>query len=138
MIIATRRAVLGAAVVLSACGAPSTAADEQAIAALMRAAWDRPEASLETGPIAVLGANAVADWTQGPRGGRALLFKRDGRWSVILCGGEPLRTAEGLSEAGVPLRTARGLAALLAEKERAVSSGRLAVIASFVGIVRME
>ncbi|MBX3428393.1 MAG: copper uptake system-associated protein [Hyphomonadaceae bacterium] len=111
--------------------------DIAAIEAVMRATWDRPEAPLDAGPIAVSGDYAVADWTQGDMGGRAL-FRRDGSWKVVLCSGDGLRTTEGLQSVGVPARDARNLEVALTRLERDVSGERLAAMSLFAGVVRME
>lgn len=54
-----------------------TASDQQNIQHLMRHTWERPDAPLDVGPITVEGDHAVVGWTQGERGGRALLGKND-------------------------------------------------------------
>jgi len=136
----TRRAsFLGAAVLTASCAPPATdAADVAAIEDLMRATWDRPEARLDAGPIAVADDYAVADWTQGAAGGRALLRKRNGQWSVILCAGDALRSADGLRALGITETTAARLSNDLIDLERDVEAARLAKMSAFAGIVRME
>lgn len=136
----TRRAsLLGGALLAASCApAASHAADVTAIEALMRATWDRPEARLDAGPIAVAHDYAVADWTQGDAGGRALLRKRDDAWRVILCSGDALRSAEGLAALGVAEPTAARLSRDLLELEREVDAERLAKMSRFAGIIRME
>lgn len=129
------------AALLGACSEPRQAAsqaDAQALAALMRAGWDRPGASLEAGPIVVSGDHAVADWTQGDSGGRALLRRQASGWSTVLCAGDGIRGAAGLAAAGVPPAEAKRLAERLAEAERKVPARRLARMSAFVGVVRME
>lgn len=126
--------VLLAALALGAC-APSSAKDEAAIQALMRQTWDRPDAKLEAGPIAVDGGSAVADWSQGPMGGRALLKRRRDHWVVVLCAGDLIRNEAGLTQVGLPTPAAKRLAAKLAKAEAAVPPARLALMASFKGIV---
>lgn len=122
---------------LGACSAPGNA-DRDAILAKMHATWDRPDAALEAGPVVVVGEHAVADWTQGAMGGRALLRREHGEWITVLCAGDGIRNADGLVAAGVPRETAASLASQLGIAEREVSAGRLARMASFKGIVRMQ
>lgn len=114
------------------------AADQKAIRQVMLKTWDRPQNRLEAGPIAVSGDRAVADWSQGQRGGRALFARRDGEWVVTLCGGEGLRTETGLMRAGISKNVAEELANELRMAERAVPAERLAKMASFAGEIRMD
>ena len=140
MITITRRGILGAASVMAAASCAPQANDQgdiAAIEAVMRATWDRPESPLTAGPIAVSGDYAVADWTQGDMGGRAL-FRRDDRWKVVLCAGDGLRTAGGLQGVGVPREDARNLEAELSYLEGDVAMDRLAAMSRFAGVVRME
>lgn len=128
--------VLGATI-----AAPTGATDvseRDAIVATMKATWDRPDAPLDAGPVAIEGDHAVADWTQGKTGGRALLKRTHGRWVTVLCAGDVLRSSEGLIEAGLGETQARALAESLARLEREVPAQRLAWMASFRGIVRMN
>lgn len=112
--------------------------DRDAIVATMMATWDRPDAPLDAGPVAIEGDHAVADWTQGKTGGRALLKRTHGRWVTVLCAGDGIRSSEGLIEAGLGETQARALAESLARMEREVPAQRLALMASFRGIVRMD
>lgn len=121
---------------LAACAPPSNS-DQAAIAALMNERWNRPDAPLEAGPIVVVGDSAVADWTQGQAGGRALLERRAGQWRIVLCAGDALRTERGLTEAGLHPALASGLAAKLAQAEGGVSPKRLSAMAAFQTVVPM-
>jgi hypothetical protein len=137
MRIITRRAVLAVtATALTACSADTH--DETAIGALMRAMFDRPDAPLDASPIVVSGHFAIADWTQGEMGGRALLQREGSAWRLILCAGDGLRTETGLAGLGVPPADAQALARDLAAAERETSATRLAAMARFEGVVRME
>lgn len=124
-----------------ACAKPASgpaAADEAAILERMRATWDRPETPLDAGPVVVDGDWAVADWTQGRMGGRALLRREHGAWTTVLCAGDGIRGEQGLVEAGIPLVQARTLAARLATAEAREPADRLALMSTFNGIVRMQ
>lgn len=134
--ITKRTALLLALVTIAACG--GEADDVTQIEQLMRATWDRPDAPLSAGPIAVHGDYAIADWTQGATGGRALLVRRERRWLVSLCSGDGIRTASGLRSVGLPAAVAAELADDLARLERDVDQERLRAMSAFAGIVRME
>lgn len=132
----TRRSMLAiTAAGLTACSFATR--DEAAIGELMRAMFDRPNAPLDASPIVVSGDYAIADWTQGEMGGRALLERQRGAWRLILCAGDGLRTENGLTALGVPAADAQALAHDLAAAERETSATRLAAMARFEGVVRM-
>ncbi|MBX9926898.1 MAG: copper uptake system-associated protein [Hyphomicrobiaceae bacterium] len=135
-----RGAALALALILAGCGSPQldTSADVTAIEAQMHARFDRPQAKLDAGPIVVSGDHAVADWTQGPMGGRALFERRDGKWTIVLCSGDALRTAAFLTQARVPTADAERIMAKLADSERAVAPDRIAKMRSFTGIVTVD
>ena len=128
---------LAIVILLGGCG-QNDAADQQAIRQVMLKTWDRPESRLEAGPIAVSGSHAVADWSQGEMGGRALFEKRDGKWVVTLCGGDALRTEAGLLRAGMSPNVAEELADELSIAERSIPANRLAKMAKFAGEIRMD
>lgn len=123
--------------IVGACG-QDTSGEEADIRALMHQAWDRPDAPLEVGPIAVSGSNALAGWTQGDTGGRALLSKRNGAWTVVLCSGDAIKSEPALVASGVPPSDARAIAEQTAALERDVSPERLRLMSSFEGTVRMD
>ena len=109
--------------------------DAQAIRSLIGATWDRPESKVETDPIVVSGHHAVASWTQGDRGGRALLRRDDKEWKVVLCSGDPLTRAGWLIEAGVPQADADAIASTLAAAEATTSKSRRQKFSLFEGTV---
>lgn len=117
---------------------PAAAGAEDDIRALIGSTWDKPDAKVETDPVVVEGGHAIADWTQGDRGGRALLREEHGSWRVMLCSGDPLRHASGLVEAGVPEAIALKLAQKLAAAEASTDPKRLALFATFEGVMRMD
>ncbi len=130
-------AALGLVAVLAACG-PSQEADRAAAQGVLHALYDKPGQTLESGPTAIEGNIAVVDWTQGDMGGRALLQRHEGKWTLLLCSGDPLRTAEGLQGVGVPPAAAKTLARKLQEAEAGIAPQRLSRMASFRGVVRMD
>jgi hypothetical protein len=117
-------------------GAPD--GDKAAILALMHETWDKPDDKLEVDPVVVEADHAVAAWTQGERGGRALLTRRDGKWKVVLCSGDPLKEGANIAAAGVPSETATRLAGRLAAAESAIPAERRALFSRFEGTVTME
>ncbi|QYK42652.1 MAG: copper chaperone PCu(A)C [Paracoccaceae bacterium] len=108
-------------------------ADADAIVAVMMAQFDRPEAPLNVGPVTVEGVHALASWAQDDKGGRALLQRRDGQWTIVLCGGADLRLPSFLTQHGVG--PAERLAAAFAGAEDAMGSEKVALWSSFEGIV---
>ena len=71
-------------------------------------------------------------------GGRAFLKYGAGKWTLVLCTGDEIRSAEALKASGVPAATAERLAASIAEAEKGISPDRLKKFASFQGTVRMD
>lgn len=128
-----------AALLIAPLLASAAPADEAAIRKLITATWDKPELRLEISPVVVSGAWAIAGWTQGERGGRALMLRSaHGDWSVLACGGDGLKEAKALAMTGMPESTARTLAAALARAEAQLPASRLAKFSTFEGLVRMD
>jgi hypothetical protein len=81
----------------------------------------------------------VAGWTQGARGGRALLERNThGQWLVTVCGGDGLKDAKTLELTGMSAETARQLAQNVAKVESDVLPRRRALFSTFDGMVRMD
>ncbi|WP_072392481.1 copper uptake system-associated protein [Hyphomicrobium sp. CS1GBMeth3] len=115
---------------------PALAAnDADQIRALIGATWDKPDSKVETDPVVISGDHAVASWTQGSHGGRALLRRGKAGWSVVLCSGDPLREANWLAEAGVPGQDAEKIAQDLKAAEAKVSVERRAMFSLFEGVI---
>jgi len=135
----TRRLTLCAALALAA--APAWAADtaeQAAIRHLLMHTFDKPEARLMVDPIVVQGAHAVAGWTQGERGGRAVL-RRDGKgWQITVCGGDGLKQAQALADTGMPAADAKALAQALAAAEARLPASQRAKFSTFEGLMRMD
>jgi hypothetical protein len=113
-------------------------AEEAAIRHVIQSTWDTPQARVEVEPVVVVGRHAVAGWTQGPRGGRALMvLGKDGRWAVTVCAGDALKDAKVLESAGLSAAEAGQLSAALVRAEQSVPASRLAQFASFGGLVHM-
>lgn len=87
--------------------------------------YDRPGHKVDTAPVVVVGDYGLADWTQGPKGGRALLRKANGAWEIMACGGDGFKDAKVLKDAGIPDATAQQLIAQLNQAERSVAPERI-------------
>jgi hypothetical protein len=108
------------------------------VRAVLMAAFDKPEARLVVDPVVIAGAHAIADWTQGAQGGRALLRQGAKGWALVLCAGDGIKDPKALQLAGLPAGEAAELAQRLAAAERPLPAERLALLSSFEGIVRMD
>lgn len=122
----------------SAIHVPSALAHDDAdqIRALIGTTWDKPGSKVAIDPVVISGHHAIASWTQGPHGGRALLRRDDKGWSVVLCSGDPLKEARWLAEAGVPPSDASRLATDLAAAEARVPPERRTKFSLFEGVVQ--
>ncbi len=96
-----------------------TGSDEKSIRHILLSTWDKPEAPLQINYVAVVSNHALAGWTQGTRGGRALMFKQaSGEWMVQACGGDGLKEIKTLEQSDIASADAKALAerANVAEK----------------------
>jgi hypothetical protein len=133
-------ATVGLALAISAATAlaePVTA-DETTIAQLLHGMFDKPGETLVVEPVVVAGGHAIADWTQGQIGGRALLRRRQQQWALILCAGDGIKSAKGLQMGGVPAADAKVLETELTAAEARRSSERIAMFSRFEGLVVMD
>lgn len=112
--------------------------EEDAVRHLLHATFDKRDERLVIDPVVVTVNYAIAGWTQGDTGGRALLRNAQGRWTLILCAGDGIKTAEALRQAGLPADAAGSLAQMLATAEQAVPADRVAMFSRFEGLVRMD
>jgi hypothetical protein len=117
--------------------AATAGSDESAIKELLMTTFDKPEARLDVDPVIVVGSHAVADWTQQALGGRALLRRQGEKWTLILCSGDGITSAEALQHAGVPKQDAENLSAGLKAAESTIPAERRAILSTFEGIVLM-
>ncbi len=98
--------------------------DAQQIRTLLSSTFDKPGSKVVAEPIVVNGAHAIASWTQGDTGGRALLRKDKGKWVLVACSGDGLREAGTLEAAGIERGSARALARQLSVAESKVPAER--------------
>jgi hypothetical protein len=127
---------LGFALVAAARAEPGP--DAASIRHVMMSTFDKPEARLTVEPVVVVGPHAVAGWSQGERGGRALLFRHGTDWHITLCAGDGLKEAQVLREAGISASDADTLVAALAAAEAKLPAAQLARFSTFDGVIRME
>lgn len=109
--------------------------DADHIRAVIGTTWDKQDSKVETDPVVISGDYAVASWTQGDHGGRALLRRTDKGWSVVLCSSDPLKDAGWLVEAGLPKANAARIAQDLSAREALVPAERRAKFSLFEGVV---
>ncbi|MCK1326358.1 copper uptake system-associated protein [Bradyrhizobium sp. 156] len=125
--------LLASAAVLAA-----EAGAEPEIEGLLHGMFDKPDAVLTVSPIVVGGGFAIADWTQGEMGGRALLRRKQASWVIMLCAGDGIRSREALRQAGVPQQEAISLERDLAAAESKADPQRVAMFSRFEGMVTMD
>lgn len=112
--------------------------DAASIGQLLHGMFDKPGEALSVGPVVVSGDHAIAGWTQGDMGGRALLRRKQGAWAVTLCAGDAIKSSEALRTAGVPQSDAVHLAQALTSAESSLAPERVAMFARFEGLVTMD
>ena len=100
--------------------------DEAQIQAVIGKTYDKPNNKVNTTPISIADDFAVADWTQGKRGGRALMKRIDGNWEILACGNDGLKDTKSLVKAGMSERTASTIVKKLADLEKLEDPKRLA------------
>jgi hypothetical protein len=133
---AFRPLLIVAALCAGAC--PALASDADAVRAVMMKIWDGPDSRLVVDPVVLSPDYAIAGWSQGEMGGRALLRKKAGAWEVTLCAGDDLKKPDLLMKAGMSHAMAQQLAADLAKSEAALPRERLALFSKFEGLVMVD
>ncbi len=103
-----------------------TLTDEAKIQAVIGKTYDKPNNKVNTTPISVADDFAVADWTQGKRGGRALMKRIDGNWEILACGNDGLKDTKSLVKAGMSEKTASAIVKKLSDLEKLEDPKRLA------------
>jgi periplasmic copper chaperone A len=118
--------------------ASHTMPDAQAIEHSMKKLFDKPDAPLVVAPVSIEGDYAVAGWIQSGKGGRALLKKEKGQWSIHVCGGDGLTQASALVQTGMSSTTADRLAKKVQAAESKLSADQLKKLAMFDGVVKVD
>ena len=132
------RWLLTAALGLSSLLATAAPGDEQAIASVLKKQFDKPDAPLNVSPITVEGDHALAGWTQGQQGGRALLKRHGTSWDVLVCGGDDLQRAALLTEAGVEAGAAQRLTRASAAAEARLPAAQRQMLSLFKQTIRVQ
>ena len=110
---------------------------QEKIKALISKTFDQPNLKVKTNPIVIEGKVAIADWTQGQKGGRALLRRKHEEWEIIACGGSGFKDPEGIAAIGISKQIATNIAAKLKEAETKLSPQQIKQFDSFDGVVNM-
>ncbi len=124
---------LAGAFALAGCAIQNPAVDRGRIREATEAHFGSPLVPIKVGPIVVSGDHAIADWTQGDFGGRALFERGSYGWMLLLCSGDSIRRADNLKRAGVPDFNAGWIADQLGRAEAKLPPERLARMKRFVG-----
>jgi len=130
--------VLAAALLAWTAAAAQSPDAATAIRHVIKSTWDKPGDDVDIGPIVVVADVAIAGWTQGDIGGRALLRNKAGAWVVVLCAGDQLKQADALHMAGISGEAARRLITALTNAEKNIAPERAAMFARFEGLVAMD
>jgi hypothetical protein len=112
--------------------------DAQAIAVAMKALFDKPQAPLSVAPVSIEGDFAVVGWLQAERGGRALLRKDAGNWMIVACGGDGLKQAAVLSQAGLTQASAERLARSVEQAESKLPAEQVKKFSLFGAMVPLD
>jgi len=112
--------------------------DQDLVRHAMMAVFGKPTDPLNVEPVVVSGDYAVAGWVQSGKGGRAVLQKMHGHWSIMVCGGDGLKDAKALEQTGMSAATAATLAKSLAAAESKVSADTRKKFAMFDGILKVD
>ncbi len=113
-------------------------ADNRAVRQLLMNMFDKPEAPLGVEAVVVEQDAAIADWSQGELGGRALLRRKDGAWSIALCAGDALKSSVSLEKLGIVRPVADALATKLSGAEGGFSPAVLDKFSRFDGVVAVD
>lgn len=113
------------------------ATDAERIAQAMKAEFDRPGQPLLVEPVTVEGIFAIAGWSQGGSGGRALLQHMGNEWQIVLCAGDSLLQPTMLTHAGMTREASTRLVANTRAAESRLPSARRDQFANFQGVVNV-
>ena len=113
-------------------------ADQEQIKQMMKHQFDKPHAPLSVSPIAVVGDYALASWIQVDSGGRALLSRHHGKWSIVLCGGDGLTQVDVLEKTGMSKQLAQQLSKQILEAESKLSPKHRKMFSMFKGEIKVD
>jgi copper(I)-binding protein len=129
-----RIVVLG--LLLGISGAARAATEAERITQVLKAEYEQPGRPLLVDPVSIEGDFAIAGWSQGSNGGRALLQRTGAHWQVTLCAGDALLQPATLTRAGMQRDTAGRLVAAARRAESRLPAASRERFARFAGIVR--
>lgn len=110
----------------------------QTIEHVMKAQFDKPQAPLTVVPVSIEGNYAIAGWIQQDKGGRALLKKEGGKWTIRVCAGDGLLQASTLETAGVSGSTAKRLVEKVAAAEKRLPVDQVKKFSLFEGVLKID
>ena len=112
--------------------------DANDIRQLLIQSFDKADVRLTVDPIVTQDDVAIADWIQGDLGGRALLRRKSGKWTVSLCAGDALKQSDALEKLGLSKPASEQLAARLSVAEQKIAPSLLERFSRFDGIVAVD
>jgi hypothetical protein len=117
---------------------PQTDAESQEkIKALISKTFDQPNLKVQITPIVIEGKVAIADWTQGQKGGRALLRRKHADWEIIACGGAGFKDPNAIAAVGISKEIANNITAKLKVAEAVLVPQKIKQLDSFGDVVTM-
>jgi len=134
---ALARIVVLAAFALSSGSAMADPASAE-ISAMLHSMFDKPGSGLNVNPVVAAGDHAIAGWTQGDMGGRALLRRQQNKWAIVLCAGDEMKNSASMIKAGVSAADALLLEQDLERAEANLDPAQRAMFSRFEGIMMMD
>lgn len=107
------------------------------IKSLIASTFDQPSLKVITGPIVLEGKVAIADWTQGDKGGRALLRRKHADWEIIACGGAGFKDPSDIAAVGISKEISNSISKKLKSAEAKLPPQKIKQFDSFDGVVNM-
>ena len=129
---------LGLAQLLGTAPALAHGDNEHQITQVLKAQFEKPEAPLRVEPINVEDDFAVAGWSQGGRGGRALLQRDKNHWFISICGGSGLTQADVLQTIGMGNAAAGKLARAVVASESKLGADQRKLFDGFQGMLKVD
>ena len=108
---------------------------EDKITKLLMDMFNQPNNPLKINPIVVENDYAIAGWSQGDKGGRALLTNTNNKWTIQLCAGDALKDAKFLKDSGVDSKIIPTILKKLATAEAKLDAMTLKRFSEFKEIV---
>jgi hypothetical protein len=108
---------------------------EDKITKLLMDMFNQPNNPLKINPIVVENNYAIAGWSKGDKGGRALLTNDNNKWTIQLCAGDALKDAKFLKESGVDEKIISTILKKLSVAEAKLDANTLKRFSEFKDIV---